>query len=144
MDEPTAGRTNAAKVASGVGQRDIFGHIAVRLFGRATRQAVGFSGLKVPPSRATARLQKGGKRHTFEDDRALAIDRFEALFCQWRTVFRWQPKSCAASSRVGSMDLDPTPIESALAHRIPHERSDVDFCGAPMRDCVQVSRSAGA
>src|ERR1700683_2675744 len=45
VDEPSAGRADAAKVAPGVGQRDIFGHVAGGLLGRATRHAVDFTGL---------------------------------------------------------------------------------------------------
>ena len=79
MDEATAGRADAAKVAPGFGHGNIFGHVAGRLFGRATRQAVDFSWLEAPPSCAPSRLKKGGERQTFEDDGTPAVDRLEAL-----------------------------------------------------------------
>ena len=43
------------------------------------------------------------------------------------------------------MNLDPPRIGSAFAHGAPrHDRSEVDLSGAPIRDCAQVSKSAGA
>jgi hypothetical protein len=128
MDEAAAGRAYAAKVASGVGQADIFGHVSGGLLGRATRQAVDFSGLQAPPSCAPSRLKKGSERLTLEDDETPTVDRPEPLLLPVADRVAVATEELRhVIDRVGSMNLDPPRIGSALAHGAPYERSDVDF-----------------
>jgi hypothetical protein len=142
MDKSAAGWANAAKVAPIVRQGNVFCHVAGGLFSPAARQAVDFSRPQALPSRSPTRLQKGGERSTFEEDGTLAVDRLEALPLPVADrVAVATEESRRFLDSVGSMRLDPIWIWNALAHRAPHERSEVDFWGSAdtgLRPTVQI------
>ena len=149
MGEPVASRADAAKVAPSVGQGDVVATVQRRL-GQGAAEAAGDAGDQpVCPGWLlggwAARLQKGRKCQTFEHDGTLSVDWFEALLLPVADRIAMAIEELRrVIDRVGSMDLGPPGIGSAPAQAPTQVRSEVDFCGAPMRDCAQASRSPGA